>query len=291
MDCPRTDDDARRAYWRQQMDMAYDWMMAIRDYPAAECGELPASMDAAVQGSAREVRVLFARSKHADGSDRQFYLRQGLIDAFLDVAREMNRRGWILKVEDAYRTRQVQQALVLLPAIFDTILARTTWECSGRTVGPELMYKRATALVATLPKIATHMSASAVDTSVLQADGQTEVDRGGPYLELSERTPMESPFISETARTNRREISAIWTDHGFVAYPFEFWHYSQGDAYDQYIRGTGRPARYQAIDWDPRTRSMRPLSDLLTPLVSPEHIRRAIAWAMERTNAAVSGSQ
>lgn len=279
------DDNARRKYWQEQMDMAYDWMMAIRDYPVEECGEIPVSLQEAVTGCPGKVRVLFSTRPHFNQADRLFYLRSQLIEPFLDVAREMNRRGWILKVEDAYRTKDMQKNAAQSPSFFDKILEKTLWECHGETVTPELMFRRITVLIATLPKIGTHMSASAMDISVFESDGQTQVDRGAPYLELSELTPMNSPFISQKAQKNRREITAIWTDHGFVAYPFEFWHYSKGDAYDEYVHHTGRPARYQAIDWNPQTPSqVRPLPDPLTPLISFEDLQRKIARLIEQRN-------
>ena len=44
---------------------------------------------------------------------------------------------------------------------------------------------------------------------VAALDSGAEVDRGGPYLMLSECTPMESPFVSAEARANRREIGIV----------------------------------------------------------------------------------
>ena len=67
---------------------------------------------------------------------------------------------------------------------------------------------------------------------------------------MSERTPMNSPFVSPEAQRNRQEITAIMRESGFVEYPYEFWHYSSGDAYEQILLGTGQPARYGAVDFD-----------------------------------------
>jgi hypothetical protein len=93
---------------------------------------------------------------------------------------------------------------------------------------------------------------------------------------------MDSPFVSAQARQNRRDISAVMERHGFVAYPWEFWHYSSGDAYDEFLRGTGRPARYGAVDWDPATGAVTPLADATRPLNSEDEVRAEIDAALRR---------
>jgi hypothetical protein len=89
-----------------------------------------------------------------------------------------------------------------------------------------------------------------------------EIDRGASYLEMSEKTPMESPHVSDQAQMNRSRITAIMAKYGFVAYPFEFWHYSSGDAYCEYINKTGRPASYGPVHMDP-------LSDMVRQIENP----------------------
>ena len=73
----------------------------------------------------------------------------------------------------------------------------------------DLLYRRLGSLVANAPKVGTHMSGSARDISVLRRDTGEEVDRGGPYPEMSECTPLASPFVAEHARQHRQEITAL----------------------------------------------------------------------------------
>jgi hypothetical protein len=149
------------------------------------------------------------------------------------------------------------------------------------------MFRRCSALVASVPKFGTHMSGSAIDISVMHlADPQRELDRGAPYLEMSERTPMDSPFVSAEARRNRQEISALMQRHGFLAYPWEFWHYSSGDAYEQVLMKSGRPAIYGAVSFDPQTLQVAPLAQPEQPLNSFDEIRAAIDAALARQAAA-----
>jgi len=278
----QSDEVARRAYWTQQLEAAYAFMFeSILPYPVVECGEPFVSLrEAAVQA---DVVVAFSSLKHVNDLDRLFYLREGQISNFLGAAKKMNELGWVLRVEDGYRTREIQKYLGLTPKVFDAVLQRVMWELGGKVPSPEFMFRRCSALVATVPKFATHMSGSAIDISVMSRnDPALEVDRGGPYIELSELTPMNSPFVSALGLRHRKKITALMRDYGFVEYPWEFWHYSSGDAYDQFLRKTGKPAIYGAVDWDPVRNVVSPMADATTPLNSEEEIRTEIEAALQR---------
>jgi D-alanyl-D-alanine dipeptidase len=142
--------------------------------------------------------------------------------------------------------------------------------------------RRIGALVAAAPKVGTHMSGSAIDISVLDRASGQEIDRGRPYLEMSELTPMTSPFVSPEAHANRQAITALMAQHGFVTYPWEFWHYNQGDAYDHYLNRTGQPARYGAVNVSLTDGSVEPIADPLTPLNTYEEIENELNQALER---------
>ena len=278
----QSDEVARRAYWTQQLEAAYAFMFeSILPYPVVECGEPCVCLrEAAAQA---DVVVAFSSLKHVNNLDRLFYLREGQIPNFLGAAKKMNELGWVLRVEDGYRTREIQKYLGLTPKVFDAVLQRVMWELEGKVPSPEFMFRRCSALVATVPKFATHMSGSAIDISVMNRnDPALEVDRGGPYIELSELTPMDSPFVSGVGQRHRNQITALMRDCGFVEYPWEFWHYSSGDAYDQFLRKTGKPAIYGAVDWDPVTNVVTPMADATAPLNSEEEIRKEIEAALQR---------
>jgi zinc D-Ala-D-Ala dipeptidase len=170
------------------------------------------------------------------------------------------------------------QRLGLQKSIFTSILGKVRWECGHKNPPVELLRRRFGALVAPSPKTGTHMSVSAVDISVVGRAAGEDADRGAPYLEMSELTPMDSPFISEKAAENRGKITAILKKHGFAAYPFEFWHYSGGDAFFEYIGGSGKPARYGPVDIGPGG-SVSPVDNPLEPLVSDDEFERLIREA------------
>ncbi len=246
---PRPDDEARRRYWGEQMDAAYAFMLEILADPVHECGEPLVSLRDAAASAGVDMR--FSEEPHVLGLPRLFYLREGLVPGFLASAREMNGRGWALKVEDGFRTRLMQKHLALRNEVFAVVMRRVMWERGGAVPDVELLRRRLAAVVASCPRVGTHMSGSAIDISVFAADGR-EVDRGGgPYLTMSEVTPMGSPFVSEEAHANRMEITSLMARHGFSTYPFEFWHYNGGDAFHEHLRRSRATARYGAVDFEP----------------------------------------
>jgi D-alanyl-D-alanine dipeptidase len=275
-------DAARRAYWTEQLEAAYHFMFEqVLPYPVAECSEPMVSLQQAAEQA--EVVVQFSTRPHALSLPRLFYLRDGQIPGFIGAAAEMNERGWVMRVEDGYRTPQMQKHLGLMPGVFDAVLRSVMWELGGQRPTPEFMFRRCSTLVASVPKFGTHMSGSAIDISVMHLDDpQREVDRGAPYLEMSALTPMGSPFVSDAARRNRRDITALMRRHGFVDYPWEFWHYSSGDAYEQVLAKTGLPAIYGAVQGDLQTLQVTPLAQPEQPLNSFDEIRAEIDAALAR---------
>ena len=262
------------------MEAAYGFMSQMLEYPVEECGETLVALPEVV--TAERLTVVFAQTRIAGRHDRLFYLREGLIPNFIGAAKQLQAQGWILKVEDGFRSRAMQRDIALHPNVLDIVLQKVIWEGHGQIPTPELLFRRLSSLSATRPKVGTHMSGSAIDISVLHSADQTEVERGGPYLELSELTPMASPFVSAAATRNRSEISAIMSRHRFLAYPYEFWHYSNGDAYTESLTQSGKPARYGAVDFDPATGKITPIlnpTDSLHPLAD---FRRQVESALAR---------
>lgn len=107
-----------------------------------------------------------------------------------------------------------------------------------------------------------------------------EVNRGKPYLEMSEYTPMDCPFVSETAQRNRVEITDMMRRYGFCAYPWEFWHYNDGDAYAALLNRTGLPARYGPVNMLGRSGAVQPIENPTALLVEPDIIREHMLSAL-----------
>lgn len=274
----KTDQKARQ-YWSQQLDEAHALMQRLYSMPVEECGEEMVSLRQAAADAG--VEVTFSDRPHAEGRPRLFYLRTGLIPRFLDVARAMDQRGWVLHVEDAYRTRSMQGGL-WKEATFASILEKVRWELGGAAPTEEFLFRRVAALLAPCPKAGGHLSGAAVDVSVFRRADRGELDRDGPYLEISEKTPMASPFVSTEATKNRRAISEVFEKAGFAPYPYEFWHYNRGDVLEAAVRGQPGPARYGPVDFDPATGKVTPVPNATEPFLSLADIRRKIAQAMDQ---------
>lgn len=271
---------ARRAYWTEQLELGYEMVEQLLAYPVEECGEGFASLsDAASEAG---VEMFFSDTKIAGDLDRVFYLRESLVSDVIAIGREMNDRGWVLKIEDGFRTLEMQGTLVRKPSVFDSILQKCIWENDGELPSTELVFRRAIVMVANIPKIGTHMSGSAIDISVFRRDGGGEIPRGGPYIEVSEKSPMRSPFITEEELANRLAITEVMESHGFMHFPFEFWHYNKGDAGDHILNQRPGPARYGPVDWNPDTNEVTPVADPLNPLNPLPKIEEEIDAAMKR---------
>jgi len=277
------DEAARRAYWTEQLELGFEMVKQLLEFPVDECGEGLASLPEAVGRAGVEIQ--FSQTPIAGTLPRLFFVRESLVDSVLAIGRQMNQRGWILRIEDGFRTIPMQRLLGRKPEVFDAILRKCVWETGGQLPTPELFFRRASVMVANFPKVGTHMSASAIDISVFQRDGQ-EVWRGGPYLEVSERTPMRSPFISAEELRNREAITDIMESYGFMHFPFEYWHYNQGDAGAHILTNNPAPARFGPIHWDPETNQVTPVSDPLEPLNPLPIIEAEIAAAIERAERA-----
>lgn len=272
--------DVRRAYWAHKMDEAYAFMEEVRQQPVQECGEPLVSLVDAVKTAG--VAVEFSSKPHVRGLPRLYYMRAGLIPSFIAAAGAMNERGWVMRVEDGLRTCEMQKYLALEPYTFDVVLERVLWELDGAPLSSDLMLRRVASLVAASAKVGTHISGSAIDISVLDRATGEEVDRGCPYLEMSELTPMESPFVPPQAQANRAAITALMAEHGLIAYPWEFWHYNAGDVYEAVLLRTGEPARYGAIDADLATGEIEPVADPLAAFNPLDEIQRMLDLALKR---------
>jgi D-alanyl-D-alanine dipeptidase len=261
------------------MDEGYAFMLKITDFPVAENGEPLVSLREAADNAGAE--VAFSDTPLSEGLARKFFLRKGLIPSFTAAALALNRQGLVLKVEDAYRDRPMQKSLALKPSLLQKIGPRLLWECGGKLPDSGFIGRRLAALIAHCPKTGTHMSGSALDISVLLRAGRSELDRGAPYLEMSELTPMDSPFVSAEARKNRQHITSLMREHGFVEYPFEFWHYSSGDAIAMLVANKPGPAHYGAVELAPDGRTS-PLANPLESLNSLESLAAALKTVVEK---------
>ena len=90
-----------QSFWADQMEQGYSLVQQILAFPVQESGEGFASLKDAVEEDG--VEILFSTSKIAGSLDRVFYMRESLVKDVLAIGREMNRRGWVVRIEEAVR--------------------------------------------------------------------------------------------------------------------------------------------------------------------------------------------
>jgi len=258
-----------KAYWIEQMEAAYGFMERLLEYPVQECGEGLRRLDERAREAG--VRIAFASGKKIGMFDRVFCVRQSLVDKLLRAAEAFLKRGYVLRIEDVYRSPRTQTLGARSSYVIRSVLDRVLWELDGRIPTAELVFRRLAVWTATTLKFANHTSGSALDVTALRRDGSV-VDLGGTYPQLSHLTPMASPFVAPAVRRNREMICALLAEEGFVPYPFEFWHFSCGDADCEMMAGTGRPGRFGPVHFSDGGGPPTPATDILEPFVGVEDV-------------------
>ena len=97
---------ARRRYWTEQMEAAHGFMQRLQAHPVAECGEPMQALEPAADEAG--IRIEFPAGLKLGELQRVFALRASLVPRLLAVAAAMLRQGWVLRLEDAYRSLAVQ---------------------------------------------------------------------------------------------------------------------------------------------------------------------------------------
>ncbi len=259
------------AYWVEQMEAGLAFLERVVAHPVEDDGE--PLVDVAERARLAGVELECAQRPHVAERPRLFLVREGIVEPLLAAAAELRAIDHTLLLEDAFRTREMQRDLAVADEVLEQ-LVRTLLSAEP-DASVETMAQRLAVVVVARPKGAGHMAGAAVDVTVLGPDG-SPLDRGGPYLTVSEKMPMASPFVAEEAARNRRFISDVMLRHGFAAYPFEFWHYSRDDAFDRVAMGDERPARYGAVDLLPNG-GVIPVADQLALLHDDADLRQRLA--------------
>ncbi len=265
---------AATAYWIEQMDAGSAMVERVLAHPVEDDGE--PLVDVVEGARAAGVELRCSPAPHAFGRPRMFLVRASVLDPLLAVAADLRALDHTLVVEDAFRTREMQRDIALVEGVFGQLVAAILR--IEPDADPETVIRRLSVAAQARPKGAGHMAGAAVDVSVVGPDGEL-LDRGGPYPTVSEKMPMDSPFVSEEAARNRRFVSDAMARHGFAAFAYEFWHYSRDDAFARVTSGDPRPARYGPLDRLPDGRWV-PAADQLDSLHDHDELVARVERAM-----------
>lgn len=263
-----------RAYWLESLTAGVRFMATADGHPLAECLESLVSIPAAAAAAGVPIDCL--DSPHPVGRARDHRIRRANVEPLLAVAGDLHSQGLTLVIEDALRSSQTQRDAASSATVlraYGEVLAWIDPQASDRQI-----IERLGVICAATPITAGHTAGAAVDVSVRRADG-SDLDRGGVYLDFTERMPMASPFVDAEQAHVRELITAAMAKQGFVAFPFEFWHYSRGDVLAAVASGSSEPARFGPVDVAPDG-SVSPVRDVHAPLGEPAAIVSAVRAAI-----------
>ncbi|MDX3631480.1 M15 family metallopeptidase [Streptomyces europaeiscabiei] len=188
----------------------------VAGVPVQECGEPLVDL--------RELPFVVVDSRQADSEGAYAHLREGVAWRLARAARLLP-DGLRLLVTEGYRPLALQIEYFEAYAA-ELRLANPDWTeehlrvQASRSLSP--------------PEIGPHVAGAAVDLTLCTAAGE-ELDMGtrldASPEESDDACYTDAPNISDTARRNRRTLSAALTTAGLVNYPTEWWHWSYGDRY------------------------------------------------------------
>ncbi len=133
-------------------------------------------------------------------------LRYGTMKKLMKVQKELNKRGYSLKVWDAYRPIEAQLKL---------------WE-----ICPDPAY------VSDPSKgYSGHCRGNTIDVTLVTADGK-ELEMPSGYDEFSALADRDYSDVSSAAAKNAELLESVMKKHGFKGYSAEWWHYTDTVSYN-----------------------------------------------------------
>lgn len=220
--------------------------------PIVESNERVVEIESIFQANSN---VVFNNELTSSGKNRTYILREGLIQPLLSVAKELNTLGYQLRFEYVYRSLEDQERM-FRQSVVDTITKYPTFS-------RQQTLDYAGIFIANTPDTAAHVSGAAVDVTLLTLDGR-QVNLGANYLDSGPESATNCQTISRQARINRRFLVQIMEKNGFANYPYEFWHFCQGDKIEARIHNKNQ-AIYGPLDIDLTTNQGRPVANASTP--------------------------
>lgn len=129
----------------------------------------------------------------------QLWLHRDTARALSRVQTDLAKQGLGLKVYDAYRPFSVQRRMWNL--IRDERYVSNPATTRGR-----------------------HTRGTAVDVALVDATGRA-LDMPTDFDDFTEKAHADYANVTEVQRRNREILARAMTRHGFVRYPFEWWHF------------------------------------------------------------------
>jgi zinc D-Ala-D-Ala dipeptidase len=131
------------------------------------------------------------------------YLRLPAATALREIQKELREEGYELKIFDAYRP---YSATVLFYEFYED-----------------------TTYVASAYRGSRHNRGCAVDLTLLNIETGEEIKMPTEYDDFTEKAHITYNELPEVVIKNRTMLIEIMEKHGFIAYPYEWWHFDFKD--------------------------------------------------------------
>ncbi len=168
--------------------------------------------------------VRYAGSHNFTGKPVKGYRKEKIIlskpaaKALRKVQEELDKKGYCLKVFDAYRPQRSVNSFVAWAKKTGDTLAKAEFY-------PEINKKDLFQLGYIASKSG-HTRGSAIDLTIIDKNTGEELDMGSPYDFFGKISHHNTNQISKEQKQNRIFLKQLMLKHGFYPYPEEWWHYS-----------------------------------------------------------------
>lgn len=138
--------------------------------------------------------------------------------ALKKVSDDLARKGYILKIYDAYRPQMAVNHFVKWSGIAtDTKMKQQYYP---------LLNKRNLFKLGFIARKSGHSRGSTVDLSIIHKDTGVEVDMGSPFDFFGDISYYNTSLITKTQKANRAILKEAMVKHGFKPYSKEWWHFT-----------------------------------------------------------------
>ncbi len=169
-----------------------------------------------------------------------FYLRESVASSLTKVMVELGEKGHIVVVKSAYRSL-AEQKTRFLKRVKDVAL-------KNPSLPKRKVLEMANIYTAGVPILGAHTAGAAIDVVL------AGTDMGSVYPQACLEAKTTYYKLRAEIKKNRMILCSAMEKHGFVNYPFEWWHFSQGDVCAAYLKHQ-LTAIYAPVDFDLKTES------------------------------------
>lgn len=186
----------------------------------------------------KKILIDETRSQISSRSDLFCYARESVVKKLIEAADNLP-HGCKFLIKEAYRPLSRQRKS------FEEAINHYKTQYPYKS--DDEVYELTCQYVAPV-KVAGHPTGGAIDITLVK-DG-TELDMGTEFndipVEPENLTYLDSSYISDIAKANRKILIYCMKKAGFINYPPEWWHWSYGDYYWAFLNNCD--AFYSATD-------------------------------------------